>query len=177
MAAETELNATLPTFWELLAEKLARQPELLAVARRNCARWLGEGHSAPQRLRAWDELLAAAEQNEAGRRRLREVLAGANEADERLREFHPFARNFDPRRTAAGAGIMRLPALKHLLGAVQSLSPAPNGFACWGPARLLASFPELGEAGGPLELSFDADLLVEWQDLSDYEHRDTTLIR
>jgi hypothetical protein len=91
MAAETEVNATLPTFWELLAEKLARQPELLAVARGNCARWLGEGHSAPQRLRAWDELLAAAEQNEAGRRRLREVLAGANEADERLREFHPFA--------------------------------------------------------------------------------------
>ena len=91
MAAETEMNATLPTFWELLAEKLARQPELLAVARGNCARWLGEGHSAPQRLRAWDELLAAAEQNEAGRRRLREVLAGANEADERLREFHPFA--------------------------------------------------------------------------------------
>ena len=91
MAAETEMNATLPTFWELLAEKLARQPELLAVARGNCARWLGEGHSAPQRLRAWDEVLAAAEQNEAGRRRLREVLAGANEADERLREFHPFA--------------------------------------------------------------------------------------
>jgi hypothetical protein len=91
MAAETDLNATLPTFWELLAEKLARQPELLAVARGNCARWLGEGHSAQQRLRAWDEVLAAAEQNEAGRRRLREVLAGANEADERLRKFHPFA--------------------------------------------------------------------------------------
>ena len=91
MAAETDLNATLPTFWELLAEKLARQPELLAVARGNCARWLGEGHSAPQRLRAWVEVLAAAEQNEAGRRRLREVLAGANEADERLRQFHPFA--------------------------------------------------------------------------------------
>lgn len=91
MAAETEVNATLPTFWELLAEKPARHPELLAVARGNCARWLGEGRSAPQRLRAWDELLAAAEQNETGRRRLWEVLAGANEADERLREFHPFA--------------------------------------------------------------------------------------
>src|ERR1017187_7634771 len=92
MAAETEMNATLPTFWELLAEKLARQPEWLAVARGNCARWLGEGHSAPQRLRAWDEVLAAAEQNEAGRRRLQEVLASANEADERLREFHQIGR-------------------------------------------------------------------------------------
>jgi len=34
MAAETDLNATLPTFWELLAEKLARQPELLASGAR-----------------------------------------------------------------------------------------------------------------------------------------------
>lgn len=75
----------------MLTEKLERQPELLAIARGNCARWLGEGHSAPQRLREWDTLLAAAEQSEAGRHRLREVLAGANEADARLREFHPFA--------------------------------------------------------------------------------------
>lgn len=87
----TPVSATLPTIWELLADKLARRPELLAVARKNCARWLREGHSAPQRLREWDALLAAAEQSQAGRERLREVLAGANAADERLREFHPFA--------------------------------------------------------------------------------------
>jgi len=80
-----------PSFWDLLADKLARHPELLAVARDNCARWLDEGHSAPQRLRQWDDLLAAAEQSDAGRRRLREILAGANEADARLRDFHPFA--------------------------------------------------------------------------------------
>jgi hypothetical protein len=85
------VNAALPTIWELLAEKLARQPELLAVARENCARWLSEGHSAPQRLREWDEVLAAAELNEPGRERLQKILTGANEADERLREFHPFA--------------------------------------------------------------------------------------
>jgi len=85
------VNTTLPTFWELLAAKLGRQPSLLAVARDNCTRWLAEGHSAPQRLREWDGLLAMAEQSEAGRRRLQEVLAGANEADARLREFHPFA--------------------------------------------------------------------------------------
>ena len=30
-----------------------------------------------------------------------------------------------------------------------------------GSSALLASFPDLGEAGGPLELSFDADLLIE----------------
>jgi hypothetical protein len=49
------------------------------------------GGGAPQRLRQWDDLLAAAEQSDAGRRRLREILAGANEADARLRDFHPFA--------------------------------------------------------------------------------------
>jgi hypothetical protein len=30
-----------------------------------------------------------------------------------------------------------------------------------GSSALLGSFAELGEAGGPLELTFDADLLVE----------------
>jgi len=85
------MNAAAPSIWELLADKLARHPELLAVARANCARWLNEGHSAPQRLREWDEVLAAAGQSETGRQRLREILAGANEADARLRDFHPFA--------------------------------------------------------------------------------------
>ena len=55
---------------------------------------------------------------------------------------------------------MRLPALKHLLGAVQSLARADR-IRVLGSSALLASFPELGEAGGPLELSFDADLLIE----------------
>ena len=55
---------------------------------------------------------------------------------------------------------MRLPALKHLLGAVQALARAQR-ICVLGSSALLASFPELGEAGGPLELSFDADLLVE----------------
>jgi|ERR1017187_1873127 hypothetical protein len=85
------MNTTSPTFWELLADKLARRPELLAVARGNCARWVSEGHSAPQRLREWDALLAAAEHSETGWQRLREVLAGETGADARLREFHPFA--------------------------------------------------------------------------------------
>jgi hypothetical protein len=55
---------------------------------------------------------------------------------------------------------MRLPALKHLLSAVQSLARA-RSIRVLGSSALLASFPELGEAGEPLELSFDADLLVE----------------
>jgi len=85
------MKPAAPSFWELLADKLALHPELLAVARGNCARWLEQGHSAPRRLREWDDLLAGAEQSEAGRQRLREILAGSSEADARLRDFHPFA--------------------------------------------------------------------------------------
>ena len=55
---------------------------------------------------------------------------------------------------------MRLPALKHLLTAVQSLANARR-IRVLGSSALLASFPELGEPGGQLELSFDADLLIE----------------
>jgi len=52
---------------------------------------LEEGHSAPQRLREWDDLLASAEQSERGRQRLREIFESSSEADARLRDFHPFA--------------------------------------------------------------------------------------
>lgn len=75
----------------MLADKLAAHPELLAVARENCARWLREGHSGAARLREWDALLAAAQASEEGFARLRAVLLGASEADARLRDFHPLA--------------------------------------------------------------------------------------
>lgn len=80
-----------PSLWDLLAEKLARQPELLAVARANCARWLREGHSAARRLREWDNLLADAQADEAGMSHLMAVFRGADEPACRLRDFHPFA--------------------------------------------------------------------------------------
>ena len=87
MSAET----TAPSLYELLLEKLEQHPQLLAVARENCARWLCEGHSAPERLRQWDALLADAQQTERGRARLRAVLRGETLDLERLREFHPLA--------------------------------------------------------------------------------------
>jgi hypothetical protein len=55
---------------------------------------------------------------------------------------------------------MRLPALKHLVESVRVLGRCEH-IRVLGSSALLASFPELGEAGGPLELSYDADLLVE----------------
>ena len=55
---------------------------------------------------------------------------------------------------------MRLPALKHLIEATQALAHAER-ICVLGSSALLASFPELGEPGQPLEISFDADLLIE----------------
>jgi hypothetical protein len=55
---------------------------------------------------------------------------------------------------------MRLPALKHLVEAVHALARSER-ICVLGSSALLGSFPELGEADGPLELSFDADLLVQ----------------
>jgi hypothetical protein len=55
---------------------------------------------------------------------------------------------------------MRLPALKHLVEAVHALAHSERIYVL-GSSALLGSFPELGEPGGPLELSFDGDLLIE----------------
>ncbi len=55
---------------------------------------------------------------------------------------------------------MRLPALKHLVEAVHGLAHSER-ICVLGSSALLGSFPELGEAGGPLEMSFDGDLLLE----------------
>jgi len=85
------MSAPVSSLWELLAEKLAAHPELLRVARENCARWLREGHSGAARLREWDALLAEAETGESGLARVRVVLTGDDEHSTRLREFHPLA--------------------------------------------------------------------------------------
>jgi hypothetical protein len=85
------MNESAFSLYELFARKLAAHPELLRVARENCRRWLSQGHSAPNRLREWDVLLAAAETNAAGMARLQSVLAGTDESKGRLREFHPLA--------------------------------------------------------------------------------------
>jgi hypothetical protein len=88
---DVSADTTAPSLYELLLGKLEQHPRLLAVTRENCARWLREGHSAPERLRQWDELLADAQQTENGRAQLRAVLRGETPELERLREFHPLA--------------------------------------------------------------------------------------
>ncbi len=54
---------------------------------------------------------------------------------------------------------MRLPTLKHLAEAVRALAQS-NAICILGSSALLASFPELGQEGDPLETSYDADMLL-----------------
>jgi hypothetical protein len=54
---------------------------------------------------------------------------------------------------------MRLRSLTHLLSVVQSIVQ-PTRITILGSSSLLAISPDLGESGQPLELSYDADLLV-----------------
>ena len=55
---------------------------------------------------------------------------------------------------------MRLRSLKHLLDAARGLVH-PGQMTVMGSTAMLALDPELGERGQPLELSLDADVLVE----------------
>jgi hypothetical protein len=55
---------------------------------------------------------------------------------------------------------MRLPALKHLIEAAHALAQSQR-ICVLGSSSLLGRFPELGEDNGPLQLTFDADLLIE----------------
>ena len=58
---------------------------------------------------------------------------------------------------------MQLRSLKDLLRAVQAMVQ-PERITVLGSSALLATDPQLGEAGGPLQISFDADLLLNPSD-------------
>jgi len=55
---------------------------------------------------------------------------------------------------------MRLPFLKHLLDSVSALA-RPRRIVIHGSSSLLPTHPDLGEPGQPLELSLDADFLLD----------------
>ncbi|HEY5793158.1 MAG TPA: DUF6036 family nucleotidyltransferase [Chthoniobacterales bacterium] len=55
---------------------------------------------------------------------------------------------------------MRLRSLIHLVEAASALGQSRK-ILVMGSSALLGSFPELGEAGGPLETTYDADLLPD----------------
>jgi len=60
---------------------------------------------------------------------------------------------------------VRLQSLVHLAGIAAAIAPGRQ-IVVLGSSSLLASYPELGDPTGPLEASFDADLLIEGIDES-----------
>jgi hypothetical protein len=90
MSSELREAAVAPGYWQLVADKLRRSPELLQVARDNITRWRAQGQTAPHRLEQWEHLIIAAQAGEEGRRCLMRVLLGDDEEHGRLREFNPF---------------------------------------------------------------------------------------
>ncbi len=93
----TTLHSTrghLPSLHALVATHLERQPGDVAIARANIVRWLKDGVQhvqAPDRLRAWDAVLLAAQQTDEGMQALLALLRSENEAQARMLEFSPFA--------------------------------------------------------------------------------------
>ncbi len=80
-----------PSFWQLLADRVARDDNAIHIALRNIDQWLAAGHSAPHRLEEWRGLLLEALASPAGRNRLVGTLTGTDAESSRLRDFHPFA--------------------------------------------------------------------------------------
>jgi hypothetical protein len=86
----------MPTLHDLVADQLERadpaeRAALLGLPLDNIARWLGNGHTAPQRLEEWRQILLRARQSEDGFDELLRVLRDHSEPARRLRDFAPFA--------------------------------------------------------------------------------------
>ncbi len=65
---------------------------------------------------------------------------------------------------------MRLQFLTHLLDSVAALA-RPRRIVVLGSSSLLPTHPQLGESGQPLELSLDADLLLDPEPLRAHYQR------
>ena len=81
----------MKTLLELVADKLEREPALLRVPLENIDRWIANGHTAPQRLEEWRRIVLRALDSSESFAELLGLLRGNDPAQERLKEFSPFA--------------------------------------------------------------------------------------
>ncbi|MBI4657946.1 MAG: hypothetical protein HY735_03695 [Verrucomicrobia bacterium] len=84
------------TLHDLIADKLERaDPEtrqaLLRIPLENIDRWIANGHTAPQRLEQWRQIILRAQGTPDGFQELLRLFRDRSEATERLRDFAPFA--------------------------------------------------------------------------------------
>lgn len=81
----------MKTLHDLVADKIEHDPSLLRIPLENIDRWIAKGHTAPQRLEQWREIILRAQQSSDGFQELLRLLRDRSPATERLRDFAPFA--------------------------------------------------------------------------------------
>jgi hypothetical protein len=84
------------TLHELVADKLERadpatRDALLRIPLENIDRWIANGHTAPQRLEQWRQIIVRAQESPQGFQELLSLLRDRTDATERAHEFAPFA--------------------------------------------------------------------------------------
>jgi hypothetical protein len=69
VAAKTRLQ------YEVIADKIEADPELLDIPLANIERWLKQDHSAPHRLKQWRRLIVAAKHSVQGMKKTARAFA------------------------------------------------------------------------------------------------------
>lgn len=77
--------------FRLIADKIARDPSLLAIGLENLSRWSAQGADQPHRLAAWRRRIEAARVSPEALAELLALLREESEAAALEREFSPFA--------------------------------------------------------------------------------------
>jgi len=67
-------NAARLKMYQLIADKLERQPELLDVGLENVARWIANGSTQQDKLREWERLILLAKESPEGMADLQRAL-------------------------------------------------------------------------------------------------------
>lgn len=81
----------MKTLHDLAADKIERDPSLLRIPLENIDRWIANGHTAPQRLEQWRQIILRAQGSPEGLQELLRLLRDRGERAERLKDFAPFA--------------------------------------------------------------------------------------
>lgn len=80
----------MKTLHELVADKLEREPSLLRIPLENIDRWIANGHTAPQRLEQWRQIILRAQESPQGFCELLAMLRDQGEQATHLKSFDPF---------------------------------------------------------------------------------------
>jgi hypothetical protein len=81
----------MKNIYDLTASKLEQNPTLLHIPLENIDRWIANGHSAPNRLEQWRQIILSAQLSPEGFQKMLRLLRSSDSESERLREFAPFA--------------------------------------------------------------------------------------